>query len=60
MTSDEKIGLKSIARQKRLPREMEAEISKYVGLKPKGGRKTNKKRSNKRKTKRNKKRIIKR
>lgn len=61
ISSDEKIGLKSVAQQKNLPREMEMEISDYVGINPKGGRKTNKKRDKKRKTKRNKKkkRIIK-
>ncbi len=37
MTSDEKMGLTSMARQKGLPVEMKDEISKYVGINPKGG-----------------------
>ena len=37
MSSDEKMSMTSIARQKGLPLEMKDEISKYVGINPKGG-----------------------
>lgn len=56
VTPGETIGLRSVARQKGLPREMESEIKDYVGVVPRGGlrkRRTAKKgRRNKRKTKR--------
>lgn len=46
----ETIGLRSVARQKGLPREMEREIIDYVGVVPRGGRRkrsVTKKRHNK-------------
>jgi len=56
VTPGEMIGLRSVARQKDLPREMEGEIIDYVGTTPRGGRrkrKTVKNRRNKRKTRHN-------
>jgi hypothetical protein len=45
VTSDELIGMKSLARQKRLPREIESEIVEFVGQKQTGGKKKSKKKS---------------
>lgn len=39
VTSDELVGMKSLTRQKRLPREIESEIIGYVGQKQSGGKK---------------------
>ena len=55
VTPGETIGIRSVARQKKLPPEMEREIIEYVGKTPRGGRrkrKTVKKQRNKRKTRR--------
>lgn len=56
VTPGETIGLRSVARAKKLPPEMEREIMDYVGTTPRGGRRkrrTVKKRHSKRKTRRN-------
>jgi len=58
ITSDERIGLENLSKQKKLPREMKDEIMSYTGLIPKGGRKkknkTKRKKQRKGKTKRRK------
>jgi hypothetical protein len=54
MSSDEKMALKSITRQKRLPKEMGDEIGQYVGIIPKGG-KIKRHNKSKRQSRRNKK-----
>jgi len=42
ITSDERVGLEHLSKEKKLPREMKDEIMTYTGIIPKGGRKKSK------------------
>ena len=62
ITSDERIGIENLSKQKQLPREMKYEIMNYTGVIPKGGKKkkinkTKRKKQRKGKTKRRKSRT---
>ncbi len=54
LTPDDIIVLRNMRRQKRIPEDMEKEISSFVGIKPEGGRNSRRK-NKKRKTRKTKK-----
>jgi hypothetical protein len=59
ITPEEIMSLRSLARQKRLPHEMEREISSYVANKPRGGQNKSKRKRKTRKYKKKQKRKTK-